>query len=399
VRRTLAIAVAASALVLSLVVALVPGSERGSLGSWNSDHYSHYSAAILFWHRGFAIYDTPVRELCDVPTPASRAFARTHQVDAAYVCDLPARADKRPLTINWPAFPRPYPPGQLLFSAPEALLYAHTDVSRYTLNRIAVIKDLLAGHLVVWLLLSMLLGGPADDERRTWRSFGFLLAPLVYLAIVPPSVIGFYDPISIACICLAIARMRDDRPVAALMWLCLSVFLHLRAAWYAPLGLVCLLRLRSPAHGRELGTTKGKLQVAFALLALGLAAVTFTRVAPYLAQFPANNKSLLVRDPLSSAGLDLVFLVALVGAALAVHRQWLLLVMIAWQGVVIGTTYQVQPWHGMFLVPLLAIARWKRATPAALGAVLLFVVGMGRLVFDTTPMPGMFLHNLLHGNL
>lgn len=395
--KTLTLAMLGSALVLSLLVAFVPGSERGSLGRWNSDHYSHYSATILFWHRAFAIYDTPIRELCDVTTPASRAFAQAHEVSEEAMCDLGVRAGKRPLTINWADFPRPYPPGQLLFTAPEALLYAHTDASRYAINRLTVIKDLLAGHLAVWLVLSMLFMGPDDDERRRWRSFGFLVAPLVYFAIVPAAVVGFYDPISIACICLAVAGLRDDKPVAGLMWLALSVFMHLRAIWYAPLGVVCLLRLRSPDHRHELGTTKGKLQLLVALVALALTAAMLVRVAPYLAKFPATNTALLLHKPLAPSSLNLVFIVALVCAALAVERQWLLVLVIAWQGAVIGTTYQVQAWHGMFFVPLLALARWQRTSAPSLGAVLVFAVGVTRLVFGAAPMPGMFLANLIEG--
>jgi hypothetical protein len=396
--KTLTLAVIGSALVLSLLVAFVPGSERGSLGRWNSDHYSHYSATILFWHRGLAIYDTPIHELCDATTPSSRAFAQERDLSEEDVCELGERAGKRPLIINWPEYPRPYPPGQLLFTAPEALLYAHTDVSRYAINRLAVIKDLLAGHLVVWLLLSMLFLGPDDEERRRWRSFGLLVAPLVYFAIVPGSVVGFYDPISIACVCLAIARLRDAKPVAGLMWLSLSVFLHLRAIWYAPLGLVCLLRLRSPEHRDELSTTKGKLQLFVVLATLALTAMMLTRVAPYLAKFPATNNSLLLRNPLSPSSLNLIFLVGIVGVTLALERQWLLVLVIAWQGAVIGTTYQVQTWHGMFFVPLLALARWKRTSPPSLGAVLVFFVGVTRLVFGTTPLPGMFFGNLIDGN-
>lgn len=397
-RRTLAIAVASSAVLLSLLVALVPGSESGSLGRWNSDHYSHYSAVVLFWHRGLAIYDTPVRNLCDAAKPETLEFAEAHQIADDDMCELDERAGERPLTINWSDFPRPYPPGQLLFHAPEALLYAHTDLSRYWINRLTVIKDILAGHLVVWLLLSALLLGPDDDDRRFWHGLAPLVVPLVYFGIVPASVVGFYDPVSIACICLAISRMRDDKPIPALMWLSLALFLHLRASWYAPLGVACLLQLRSPQHRAEVATTRGKLALGVGMGALGLALITLTRIAPYLSRFPGTNKAMFVYAPLASASLDLLFLVAVVAVILVRERQWLLLVTILWQALVIGTTFQVQTWHGMFFVPLLALARWKRTRPIGTGAVLVFVVGVSRLVFTATPMPGMFLHHLLHGN-
>jgi hypothetical protein len=385
--------------VLSLFVALVPGSESGSLGRWNSDHYSHYSAVVLFWHRGLAIYDTPIRELCDAPSQATRAFAKAHQLAEDDMCELSERTGERPLTINWPTYPRPYPPGQLLFHAPEALLYARTDVSRYAINRLTIIKDILAGHLAVWLLLTALLFGPDDDDRRFWRSLAPLVVPLVYFGLVPASVVGFYDPLSIAFVCIAIARMRDDRPVGAILWLSLAVFLHLRAVWYAPLGVACLLRLRSPDHRGELETWRGKLALAAGLGALGLTTIMLTRVAPYLSRFPGTNHAMLFRAPLGPGSIDLIFLLAVVASFLVRERQWLLIATIVWQAFVVGTTYQVQTWHGMFFLPLLALARWKRTGPLATGAILVFVVGVARLVFNAAPMPGMFLSHLLHGNL
>jgi hypothetical protein len=250
----------------------------------------------------------------------------------------------------------------------------------------------------VWLVLSALLLGPADDDRRSWRSLTPLVIPIVYFGIVPASVVGFYDPVSIACVCLAIARMRKDRPIGAVMWLSLAVFLHLRASWYVPLGLTCLLQLRSPAHRSELATPRGKLALAVAMLSLGLATVMLTRIAPYLSRFPGTNNAMFFREPLASASLDLVFLVGIVALILAREHQWLLLVTIAWQTVVVGTTYQVQSWHGMFFIPLLALARWKRTSLLATCAVLVFIVGVSRLVFNATPMPGNFLHHLLYGD-
>jgi hypothetical protein len=108
---------------------------------------------------------------------------------------------------------------------------------------------------------------------------------------------------------------------------------------------------------------------------------------------------MFLREPLSPGSLDLLFLLALVASFLVRDRQWLLLVVIGWQALVIGTTYQVQTWHGMFFIPLLALARWKCTSLLTTGAVLVFIVGVSRLVFNAAPMPGMFLSHLLHGNL
>ena len=66
IRRRIAAAVAASAVALSLYLLVVPGRPAASLGHWSSDHYAHYGAAILFWHRGLDVFRRPIRELCPI---------------------------------------------------------------------------------------------------------------------------------------------------------------------------------------------------------------------------------------------------------------------------------------------------------------------------------------------
>lgn len=389
-------ALGVSAIVLSLVVLLVPGSPTASIGRFATDHYSHYCASILAWHRGLAVYTTPVRLVCAKSSMESRAFAEQLELDPENVCDLPERSGKRPLVINWSDMPRPYPPGAFLYAAPEAVLYAHTGLSVRTINRLTIIKHLLAGHLLVYVLLAMLFGGEDDADRRRWRGVAFFIAPFVYFTVVPYAMAGFYDSIAIVCVCWAIDRLRRDENVAALGFLSLAAFLHFRAIWYVPLGVLALARLRRTPWR----TRRGLTVVAGSVVLLAGAAVSLALVSPYLTLFPPNNPILVsTLGNLTPAQLDIIAMVLVIGGYLAWEKQWLLLVQMAWIVLVIALTVQAQRWHPMFLLPLLALARWKRARGPTIVAIVLLIIGTARIVYNSTAMPGVFLGELLHGNL
>ena len=378
--RALRIGLAGSALVLCLIVVVLPGAPVGSLGRWGTDHAAHYGASVMFWHHGLAVFDTPMRDLCGPRTPVGLAFADDMQVPDRYVCERPG---ERPLLINWQAYPRPYPPGALVVAAPEALLYAHTSLSAYTIDRISVVKDILVGHLLVLVLLEMLLAA--------WARWALVLVPVVYLGVVPWAAAGFYDPLAVLCLVWAIARLERERPLDALLFLSLAAFLHFRAIWYVPLGVVTLAKLRA----RDLRTWRAGL----AALLLGAAVLALALVGPYLNDFPHTNPILLTRLKLSVARIDYVALVVLVLACLLLQRQWLLATLVAWQGVLVGLTVQTQFWHPMFLLPLLAVARWKRAKWPTLAALLLLIAGVARIVFKTWPMIAAFASDVIHRNI
>jgi hypothetical protein len=295
--------------------------------------------------------------------------------------------------INWQAYPRPYPPGSLVYAAPEALLYTHTDLSAYVIDRIAIVKDILVGHLLVLVLLEMLLA--AGEDARTWRRWGVALVPVVYLGVVPWTVAGFYDPVAVLCLVWAVARLQRERPVDALGFLSLAAFLHFRAIWYVPLGVVTLAKLRIA----DLRTRRSIAILAGSALLLAAAVLALALVGPYLNDFPHTNPILLTRLKLSAARIDYVVLIVLVGGCLLLQRQWLLAALVGWQGIIIGLTVQAQFWHPMFLLPLLAIARWKRARWPALAALVLLIVGVARIVYRTFPLIAAFASDIVHRNI
>ncbi|HSN28291.1 MAG TPA: hypothetical protein VLT45_18525 [Kofleriaceae bacterium] len=326
----------------------------------------------MFWHVGLRVFDTPMRELCVERTSAGLAFERATGLPDNYVCEWPG---DRPMVMNWQAYPRPYPPGALLYAAPEAVLYAHTSLSLYVVDRIAIVKDLLVGHLLVLVLLELLAG---------WQ---LLLSPLVYAGVVPWAAAGFYDPIAVLLVCWAIVRLERERPLDALACLAGAAFLHFRAIWYVPLGVVALARLR--ASPGELRSRRGILLVAIGLVAVAGALLALRLAGPSLGTFPRTNPALLTRPSLATLGFVVLAIAAC--ATLAHHRQWLLVALVAWQALVIGLTRQAQFWHPMFLLPLLALGR--RARWPVVIAIVAWIVGVA--ILDGTPaMVVRFVHDV-----
>jgi hypothetical protein len=398
-RRVLGACVAASGIALGLYLVLVPGRPTAALGRWCSDHYAHYGAAILFWHRGFDVFRRPVRELCPVVDRRTRAHAAALGVDPADVCNVPERGGKRPLVINWRAQPRPYPPGALLYALPEALLYAHTGLSFRTINQLTVAKHLVVGHLLVAVLLLLLLGEAAGEDRRAWTGAAFVLAPLVYFQVVPWAMGGIYDGVAVLAIVLGLKRAARGEPAVALLLVAAAMALHYRALWYLPL--VPALALALVRSGRAVLRRPGTLACLAGALALGgLTAATFLMVAPSLGDFPHNNP---LRFPRPGAGLvlrlDCWLPLALAVAVVVRERAWQLAVVLGWTAIVVAATVQVEPWHAMFLLPLLALVRVGRGSGRALGATLLAYLALAALVFGGLPLPGLFLDALLGGKL
>ncbi|HEY3353979.1 MAG TPA: hypothetical protein VGQ83_12075 [Polyangia bacterium] len=219
---------------------------RAALGRSCSDHYAHYAAAILFWHRGFDIYRHPTRELCNADS-SSRAYVAALGLEPESACGLPERAGARPLVINWPDHPRPYPPGALLYAAPEALLYAHTGLSFRVINRLTIMKHLIMAHLLAGILSLLLLGRFRHEEEMAPPPFArgaIILVPLIYLAVVPWAIGGIYDAVAVLLVVLAIGRGHRGDPLAALLLFGGALFLHCRAVWSLPLAIACCRSLR-----------------------------------------------------------------------------------------------------------------------------------------------------------
>ncbi len=375
----------------------------------DGDHWSHFSYALLFLDHGFGVYDRTARDYCAGPwTPEVERFVAQGSCRPADVCVLPGHPSLRPLCVNWQQFPQPYPPGLLLYSLPEALLYAHTGISFSSLCLVSLLKYLVAAHLLVWLLWRMLFAPPREDDLpggaeweplNPWLRAG--LFGLLYLATIGWALDGFYDPLSVFFVFLGVWLLLRRRGLASLLALSASLLLHYRALWYAPLFLLAARRAVANREWRDGWRAAAKLAVAAAFVAL--AAAGFLLIRPWLARFPQVNPifypKLGVRQP-ASWNLGVPLLIAF--AYLAWGRCWTLLSVLSWQIFTILQTPQTMTWHALFLLPNLAIARGER-TRGAMAAAVVFHVALALTAFNWDaskallglPLPGLFLSNLV----
>ncbi len=214
-----------------------------------TDHFSHYMSSILFCHAGIKVWMEPMQELASYergePRTNMDAYPGAFPDD---MCNVEARAGKRPLTINWSNVPRPYPPGIFVASIPEAVLYEATDTSFESINRISISKYLLAAHAFFALLCLVLLrgrgqadGGSSGEESSGkgesgfWNAAVVLLLAFTYSPVVFWSLSGFYDVFHIGLLLLAIACCQTKRWSTAYLFFALAFFMHFRALWLLPL--------------------------------------------------------------------------------------------------------------------------------------------------------------------
>lgn len=355
-------------------------------GAWapgSSDHYSHWSSTILFRHRGLDIYRLPAADVCP-PAPAYGVYALVAKGDT---CNIPERVGMRPLVTNWRQFPRPYPPGWLLYHAPIALLHEATTLEFETLNRLIIIQYLFFAHLLIGALAAALLF-PRRGERAPDHAAAALRTFVVAVAaseIVRWTMLGYYDGVAVLCSVLGVVALGRRRDVDALFWLSAGVFLHFRALWLLPLlGFAGLRALRSG----ELREHRAKVVAAGAMLAA--AAVAFLLVRPALAGFPRTNPIFhALFDRHMPERWDFFLPLAVASFVLLRARAALLFVALAFQLFVVWRTPQIQPWHALSMLPLLVLARFERHRAAEVAAFAVFLVEC-RQVFDVAPLPGIW---------
>jgi len=380
--RALLVIVTVSWLVLASFIWNHGKAPNGGWAAGSSDHYSHWSSAILFYHRGVAIYRKPLHEVC----PEVAADGIYTLVAKGDVCNIPERAGMRPLTTNWRQFPRPYPPGWLLWHAPIAALHEHTALSFFTLNRLMVLQDLLAAHLAILAHAALLLlPRPGEVPSSPILALRAFVVALAGLELVRWSMLGYYDAIAVAAAIVGVMCLRDRRDARAALWFSIAMFLHYRAIWIcAPLFVVCCLR---GAFDR-VALRRFVLPLSLVLLTL----CTFVLVRRSLSGFPFTNPLYRFHfDRMNPEHWNLAIPVAVAFAWMIGARAYLLAGVAAFHLLVLSRTLQVQPWHALSLIPLLALARIRPGRGAGeIAASALFMIEC-RQVFDVTPLPGAWL--------
>jgi hypothetical protein len=362
--RRLAIGLTVSCTLWALVAATFRDHPSAALFGDSSDHFSHYSSAILGYYRGLELYRRPVEEIC--PLARSGDPSRAEETYGGFyreACNIPERAGRRPLVINWHDHIRPYPPGAMLYALPEAFLYQHTDLSFTTINQVSVIKFLLCSHLLIGLLLWIFLGEASHTKGEC--ILALCVQALIYLELVRWALVGFFDALSVLFVVLSLRAIQNTAPARGLLHISLAVLTHFRALWYLPLvpyTLTMAFRQRATQSAADWA------RLFTGLLSLGVAGWTFALALPHLAKFPQWNPIYWSRAELSLSENALFYLpLLLLLGLIAFKRRWDLLVLIAWQVLMLANTPQTQTWHSMFLLPLLVVGRFRDQGALGLG--------------------------------
>ncbi len=385
---------AAGIVTLSLIVIVCArdGDPRMGLGGWNSDHYSHTMATVLFWEVGLEIYRRPIRSLCwdDPPAELTARVAEAWRVNPVDICWPKSDTFDRPLAINWQAFPRPYPPGVLVYFLPEAMLYRYGDASFTAINRVSLVKLAVVAHLA-WMLLASLF------IRLGPSLIGWILIAFSYSQLMFWSLAGVYDGVAVVGIALAMTLIKEDRFVEALTLLCAALFMHFRVMWHFPLMGVALYGtaaavksiIRGPGSWMDRRQEWGLLGLS--ALLLGWSGVSFGMLWPYLREFPLNNPLHLEHlKPSARIALAYFLPTAFLGGLMAWRRMWLPVVYLAWCSLFFIATPQIKPWHALGLLPVLALASFRGKQAQRLDqtvVVFLWYLVVMHVVFKANPTP------------
>lgn len=333
-----------------------------TVSNWQTDHYSHWGSAILFLEKGFDIYKHPIRELCLPTSPADMAFADWHGLNKNDVCTTTLQPrDGRPVLINWNIYPRPYPPGVLLYSAPEALLFLWTNLSFENITLFSVLKYLLFAHGALGAFITCLLAKRTSKRVTEWSFdpfIGFVVLPMIAATLLLWSFEGVYDSVAILCVVVSVICQQKKKPQYAILFLSASIFLHFRALWWAMLFLPYISSIR----WSSLKKPQVFIPLAVGALLLGVGLYSFILDLPALRTFSVSNPYYppnIVAEPTRKLFFFILPASAIL-IGLAQLRCWTLLTAIGWHMFMLFNSPETRGWHLMFVLPIFAVAMLEK---------------------------------------
>ncbi len=362
----------------------------------DGDHWSHFGCAELFLHHGFEIWSHRPADFCS-GSLSPEELASMGNPGSCEICGMRDLPGSRPVCVVWQKIgPQPYPPGLILYSLPQALLWEHTGVTFRMINVLTILEYLAAGHLLFWILLRMVFPPKRDDDLpggTDWELSNPVLRlglfGVVYLEVIKRCLDGFYDPLAVFAMCLGTWFLAKRRPLDALVAISASFFLHYRAIWYAPL-LAAAAVQSIPVVWAATKTRSAKvaLKLFIALLMLGSFAYSLYLFYPWLhASADQNAVAWIHVTRWKENEWDLLLPMGVLLLYLAWGRHWLMLSTMAWQLYVISTTRQIMAWHVLFLLPMLGLARLYEERGVMRAAVAFYLLE-AVIIFNTVPLPG-----------
>jgi len=353
-----------------------------------TDHFSHMNTGRLFTEVGADIWRKPLRDSGRPLTPQEIA-ALPDDVRLADPGDLrtfPGWPASKPFYSSWTINPRLHPPGDMLLTAPVALLYSFTSLSLSGANLLLILLFLLYVHIPIYLLF------------REWRPSrarapaGMLAAAIIYLELVHWALEGFYEGLVVAPLLLCARAVHRRDGTRGLFWFSLAALLHFRAFFFAPWAVYALYLVASQQEWRRWGR-RG------AALATGAAVLAAASLAPFALLWSTLHR-MPVSNPLNPAEAGfhvfkiapLVVVLVVAGAAFALSRSWLDLAVLTWLELVVLQLHEALPWDMLTLLAWLAapILALESRIPVVRDARLFAVLCLSVLVFHNTLTPDWF---------
>lgn len=309
---------AASVACCLLIVAVNP-NERCDLRDYYDDHHRHATVAWMALSAGGAVYTTPYGELLADHGP-------------------PGAAD------GWEAHTYLYPPGALALFAPAGIAIHGLGLPPRLVHKAMIALLVVGAHLAVaWLAVAIAGMGPAAQ---------WILLPIFWSEAARWALNGFYDPVAVAVSLAGLVAWQRGRAARAALWLAASFFLHYRAVYLAPVGLLALAA--AAPRWRSDPSTRRQLAAAIALAVVAAVALVVGMI--HCGEIPESNRASVLRVGYNgtvvtlfavgaAAAIGLRALGAPLGALLAFFVTACLL-----------ATVQTQWWHPLALAPVIVCA-------------------------------------------
>lgn len=373
----------------------------GSYRLENTDHISHWGSAILFYFNGFDVYRLPSSQFC-APSDlsAQNRYAREF-VRPDLSCAVPGHMKIPRFLVNWQTRVQNYPPGAFLYSAPEALLHSVFLAPFSLIKKFTLFKHLFAAHCAAAIFLFCLLFTPeadhAESKTSDWKALAWLvLLPLVFIELCFWSIYGIYDPASILFLFLSVYFLRQKKGILSVVSYSIAVFLHYRALWMLPLlgaGLWVTFQQAAKPRLNTLLALRRLTPLLFSCFLLGASAYSLSLALPDIQTYAITNPlhyTFVNAARSSEAWYSLVVCLGVVLLFLGARRLWLPASLCLWQLFMLIQTPDRRPWHGLFILPILAASGSspKKADRIAGSiAVLFFCLQLDHQVFLHWPWP------------
>ena len=351
-----------------------------------TDHFSHMNTGRLFTEVGIDIWRKPLRENGRPLTDAERA-ALPADVQKVNPIDIggtfPGWPADKPFVSSWNFNPRFHPPGDMLLTAPVALLYSFTHLSFSGANLLLILLFLLYVHIPIYLVFRHW------GTTRARAPAGLLVGSFVYLVLIHWALEGFYEGLLVAPLLLCARALWRKRGATALLWFSGASVLHFRALFLAPWAAYAVYLVVTQREWRTWGPS-GWVGFGLTCLCAAAAIIPFILVWPYLQTIPV---SVAVNPTVPNFHvvnlIPFLVVLALGAAAFITARAWLDLAVVSWLGLMCVLLHEAYYWDILTLLAWLLApiaAGMERLTRVRDGRILV-VLSLSALVFHTTLTP------------